>query len=104
MGLPVINPKYRELTRLEVLALPKPINCNFIEDRRTVYWTDGPLRVAGKNKLTPRQKMLANHKFAHKDPRLDRPSPIWMVSRNAMRARVSERVRGLACAKKPHID
>lgn len=91
-------------SRIQELALPKPINKNFIEDRRSVYWTDSPIRFHGKNKITDRQKMLAQPKMSHPAHRSDRPSPIWIVSKGALKSNVSQRVTSLANPKKPHTE
>lgn len=89
--------------RIAQLACYKKLDPNFVEDRRSVYWTDGPIRVQGKHKHTDRQKVLAFPKLPHKKYQGDRPSPIWTVSNSAMRARVSNRVKALSCPKLPHI-
>lgn len=88
--------------RIKSLAQYKKIHRDFIEDKRSVYWTDGPIKVQSQNKLTQNQKNLAQHKLPHINYKGDRPSPIWRVSKRALRAKITDRQRVLAVAKAPH--
>jgi len=88
--------------RIKSLAQYKKIHGDFIEDKRSVYWTDGPIKVQNQNKLTQNQKSLAHHKLPHINYKGDRPSPIWRVSKRALRAKINDRQTTLAIAKAPH--
>lgn len=92
------------IARLSELAKSKPIPPNFIEDRRSVYWTDAPLVVSKNYQLNMRSCNLASAKMPHRDHRGDRPSPIWKVTPAARRARPSGRVALLASPKEVHPD
>lgn len=92
------------LARLAALAKPKPLPPNFIEDRRSVYWTDGPKNTSKDFSLSNRGKNLAQAKWPHSDYRGDRPSPIWKVTKAAKSAEASGRIVKLAKAKQPHQD
>jgi len=88
--------------RIAQLAGYKRLDPKFVEDRRSVYWTDRPVQVQGKDQLSSRQAGLAFPKLPHRLYQGDRPSPIWQVSNSAMRAHVSNRVKELSCPKLPH--
>ena len=92
------------LARLAALAKPKPLPPNFIEDRRSVYWTDGPKNTNKDYNLTERGKNLAQAKYPHSNYRGDRPSPIWKVTTAAKNAEANDRIVKLAKAKPPHPD
>jgi len=106
MAYTLSNPGVRllpgEETRIQQLAICKNSDSKFNEDRRSVYWTDGPL-VIHNGRLSDRQKNLALPKLPHQKYKGDRPSPIWNVSRDAMRYRLTKRTDALSCHKLPHI-
>lgn len=91
-----------EETRIEQLAMCKSTDSKFNEDRRSVYWNDGPSGT-GPIRLSNRHKTLALPKLPHNRYQGDRPSPIWKVSRRAMAHQINYRVQTLSCPKLPHI-
>lgn len=91
-----------EETRIQQLAMCKTTDSKFNEDRRSVYWNDETTTGATMT-LNGRQKQLALPKLPHRRYQGDRPSPIWRVSRRAMRHNVNARVQSLSCPKLPHI-
>jgi len=93
-----------EETRIQQLAMCKITDSKFNEDRRSVYWTDGPMDMEVHRKITERQKKLALPKLPHSRYQGDRPSPIWRVSPSAMRHNLTPRSQSLACPKLPHIS
>jgi len=95
---------FNDENRITQLARPKPLPSKFIEDRRSVYWVDGPIRKNGINNLSYRQNELAVAKLPHVRYQGDRPSPIWKVSPKAIRYKVSNRVESLSCPKLPHAQ
>lgn len=88
--------------RLAHLAKPKQLPANFIEDRRSVYWTDGPKNTNENYELSKRGQNLACPKHPHRNYRGDRPSPIWKVNKAAMNAKPNDRIVKLAEHKLPH--
>ena len=88
--------------RIKSLAQYKKIHRDFIEDKRSVYWTDGPIKVQSTKKLTQNQKNLAQAKLPHINYKGDRPSPIWRVSQKTLKAQITERQKSLAIPKAPH--
>merc|ERR1712032_1343570 len=69
--------------RIKSLAQYKNIHRDFIEDKRSAYWTDGPIKVQNDNRLTQNQRNLAKPKLPHIKYKGDRPSPKWKVSKKA---------------------
>jgi len=94
--------KLQNESRIDQLSKPKPLPPGFSEDRRSVYWTDQPLRPA--KYLTSRQRELALPKHPHKNYQGDRPSPIWRVSPAAKLWKPNRRLSLLAAAKNAHPD
>ena len=94
--------KLQNESRIDQLSKPKPLPPGFSEDRRSVYWTDQPLRPA--KFLTSRQRELALAKQPHKNYQGDRPSPIWRVSPAAKLWKPNRRLSLLAAAKNAHPD
>lgn len=96
-------------SRIDILSRPKPVPAGFIEDRRSVYWDnklakDWDNTEPTKSVLTERQSQLVYSKQLHKDYVGDRPSPIWQVSVEAMKATASGRVETLSEPKALHKD
>merc|ERR1712032_299442 len=90
--------------RIKSLAQYKNIHRDFIEDKRSAYWTDGPIKVQNDNRLTQNQRNLAKPKLPHIKYKGDRPSPKWKVSKKALNANITERQRALARPKPPHSE
>lgn len=90
--------------RLDQLSKPKLMHPNFIEDKRSVYWSDPPKDVNKNYKISDRNNKLADAKPSHKDHRGDRPTPIWKVKKSAINAVASDRVKQLANPKHPHPE
>lgn len=93
-----------EETRIQQLAMCKTTDSKFNEDRRSVYWNDGPTNMGVTPRVSDRQKQLALPKLPHSRYQGDRPSPIWRVSPCAMRHNLTPRSQSLACPKLPHIN
>ncbi|XP_013879003.1 sperm microtubule associated protein 2 [Austrofundulus limnaeus] len=87
--------------RMQTLAQPKPNLCRY-PDRRSVYWLDKLPRhrteSTTKIELTPRWSDLALSKMFYHQVVI---SPIWEVSRWALRAVPSERLCVLAQPRAP---
>ncbi|KAM3595281.1 uncharacterized protein V6R79_021053 [Siganus canaliculatus] len=87
--------------RIQKLAEPKPNRLRY-PDRRSVYWLDAvpPERTGSitKPELTPRWMELCRSKKIYTQDTL---SPIWDVSKGALTATASSRLRSLAQPRAP---
>jgi len=96
--------------RIHSLARPKPVPVGFIDDSRSVYWNNNISKDWSKGdkntrfSLTKRLEELTSPKPMHKEWTGDRPSPIWLVSKNALGARPTHRLETLATSKRFHPE
>ncbi|KAJ7308464.1 hypothetical protein JRQ81_009015 [Phrynocephalus forsythii] len=91
--------------RISILAQPK-VNHQVLFCRPTVYWVDKipkELPRVTVPVLTSRQEELSQSKKVNADFRGDRPTATWPVSRAALKAEASSRVKELA-QPRPLID
>ncbi|XP_034015615.1 theg spermatid protein [Thalassophryne amazonica] len=90
-------------TRMQQLARPKPNHLRY-PDRRSVYWLDKlpqeKTSSGTKIDLTPRWSELCRSKTSHTQ---DIVSPIWEVSKWALRTVPSERLCRLARPRPPAV-
>lgn len=97
-----------EETRIDTLARPKRIPLGFIDDSRSVYCNSKITKDWGDNDpstkfcLTNRLVELTRPKPQHSGWTGDRPSPIWLVNKNALRAKATARLSQLATSKQYH--
>ncbi|XP_065652168.1 sperm microtubule associated protein 2 isoform X2 [Hydra vulgaris] len=102
--------KCSNVSRLEVLARPKPIPDGFIDDKQSVYWDNQFTKdwtksdLSTKFVLSDRLTQLTNPKLIHKDWKGDRNSPIWVISHGALNGKASNRLESLAEPKVHHKD
>lgn len=96
--------------RIDSLARPKPVTAQFIDDHRSVYWKNNISKDWDKNDkatkfaLSERLEQLVLPKPVHKEWQGDRPSPIWLVNKSALKAQPSERLISLSSAKQHHRE
>ncbi|XP_042334821.1 testicular haploid expressed gene protein [Sceloporus undulatus] len=84
--------------RTSILAQPK-VNHQLLFCRPTVYWVDKIPKEQPRFTvpvLTSRQEELSQIKKVNADFRGDRPTPMWPVSRAALKVEASPRLRELA--------
>ncbi|KAH0625811.1 hypothetical protein JD844_034094 [Phrynosoma platyrhinos] len=84
--------------RISMLAQPK-VNHQVLFCRPTIYWVDKIPKGQPKFTvpvLTSRQEELSQTKKVNADFRGDRPTPMWPVSRAALKAEASPRLKELA--------
>ncbi|XP_076805412.1 sperm microtubule associated protein 2-like [Clavelina lepadiformis] len=102
-------------SKIDVLAMHKPVHPGFKEDRRSVYWVDqephtsptdfeNSLNLHNFADISPRLEQLIKSKTIHKEFLPDRPSPIWNVNKSALTYPEKERLKQLAQHKKFHPD
>ncbi|KAK3087804.1 hypothetical protein FSP39_010808 [Pinctada imbricata] len=97
----------RENSRISVLAAPKRVPREFLEDRRSVYWVDREPPKAGPNGVTvvvatARVQELARHRPPVTEWKGDRPTPVWPVRKGALKASAAPRLLDLCLHKEPH--
>lgn len=98
------------VSRIDVLATPKTLPPLHVEDLQSVYWSGKFTKDWSKQEqntkfcVSERLSQLVKHKEHHKDWVADKSTPIWPVSKTAMKAQASPHVEGLAAPKKPHAD
>ncbi|XP_065063201.1 sperm microtubule associated protein 2-like [Rhopilema esculentum] len=100
------------IDRINELSRPKPVPEGFLDDRRSLYWDryDNIVKdwnggnVATVFAMTPRLDTMIQPKGWHRDFVGDRPSPIWVVSKQARNATATARVESLSEAKAVHKD
>lgn len=98
------------MKRTDALSKPKPIPTGFIDDRRSVYWDNEQAKdwnsgdLATKFCLSTRLEQLVQPKLRHREWMGDRPTPIWLVSKAALKAEASNRMQSLAEPKQNHRE
>ena len=96
--------------RIHSLACPKPVPVGFIDDSRSVYWNNNLSKDWQKDdksttfSLTKRLDELTRPKPMRREWTGDRPSPIWLVSKNALKAKPRHRLEALSISKKYHSE